>query len=304
MAPLVDGFHDALAVAVGGVKHDSAVTVGETVETVDRAVDERLGHVGYRRRGGEKAREIGVVLQFEGVQGPHPGIGFGNHRIAGAGGQLPCGRQAGDQSAFGHAHPGGAEAVFHARFVAHGGDVGRPQAEDVEIFPQAGLGGQPVFVEGVQTVDLAVTVGKPAAGAPQGIVIVQVRDAVIVAQRRLHRRRQRLPGNIGDAEHAGAELFQVAAEPVVLRRKMGGKIDNVHRGVLLEGPGGCSSAPAAGRVGPKHKHGALRPQPGAPRRRPAAAPGSADLAVGRGGAGHRPAQPPLQAAQKEAGGAG
>ena len=126
VASLVDRLHDALAEAVGRVKDQLAVPVGQPVEGVDRAVHEGFYDVVHVRLLFKKTDQVLLVVQAKGVQGPHPGIGFGHHRIAGPVDQVAGFFQGTDHPAFGHRHAGFLKSGLHLGFVPYSVDLMAP----------------------------------------------------------------------------------------------------------------------------------------------------------------------------------
>jgi hypothetical protein len=215
------------------IKHQVAVGVGQAVEGDNGALDEGFHDIVCLRFGGKESVQIGVAVQTERVQRPDPGIGFGHHRISGYPDQAAGFCRSRDHPAGGHGNPGGLETAFHQGFTFDDVDIPPADAGDVEIVPDAGFGGQPVFVEGFEPVDLPVAVGEVTAGPDQPVVVVHVRQPVVFGQGLLYCRVQTLGRGVSDAQHRGTHLFQVFAEPMVVVGKVGRQIDDVHWDFLI-----------------------------------------------------------------------
>ncbi len=171
--------------------------------------------------------EVGLRVDAKGVQGTHAGVGLGDDGVAGLADQRPGLRRVVYDPAARHPDSGRVEKLLHHRFAADEVDIRGADAGDVEIVPNAGLGAEPVFVQRVETVDLAVAVGEIPAGPEERVVVVHVADEVILRQCGTQLLRQPLVGFIADAEGVRAGLFHAQPEAVVVGWKMRGQYHDV-----------------------------------------------------------------------------
>ena len=86
----------------------------------------------------------------------------------------------------GYRYAGFAKFGLHAGFAADEINFTSANTEYIKIVPKTRFGAQPVFIEGVQAVDLTVAVGEKAAGPHQSIVVVHIIDLIILGQRIAH----------------------------------------------------------------------------------------------------------------------
>ena len=243
---LVDRLHDALAEHVRGAKHRRAVGGAEAVKGVDGAPDKTLDDVIHRRLAREEADQVLVRVEPEGVERAHALVGLGHHRVAGLADERPGLGKGVHHPTGSHRHSGLAELLLHLRLAADGADVGGAYAEHVEIVPQPRLDPQPVLVETVDAVDLAVLVGEVATGAQQLVIVVHPLHPVVFAQGLAHLGRQGVVGSVPDAQGVGPGQLELTAEAVVLGREVGRKENTVHLGcpgVNFNGRRACGARP-------------------------------------------------------------
>jgi hypothetical protein len=164
-------------------------------------------------------------------------VGLGDHRVAGFGDQPSRLLEGTDHRAAGDPDPGGPVDLLHGGLPLDDPDPVLPQPVHVEIGPKARLGLQPMLAVGVDPVELPVEVGEVPERPDQRVVRVHVVHAVIFGERPAEFRPQRLVRGVGQPKDVHPFLPEPDAEAVVVRRKMRGEIDEIHR-LILAGAGG------------------------------------------------------------------
>ena len=98
--------------------------------------------------------------------------------------------------------------------------VGVEAGRDVEVGAQAGVLLQPVFVVGLDPVDLAELEGEPGHGAVDFVVVLEVADLVVAGEAVLQLGGQVFVVGVGDGQDVDAVGLQGRAEMPVLLREM------------------------------------------------------------------------------------
>lgn len=228
MPGLVHRLHDSLTEEVGGEEHQVAVAVGQPVEGIDVPGDELFHDVVHLRFAGKELDQVMVVLQPVGVHRSNPSIGLGHHRIARVPDQGAGIPDVADHPASRHRNSGLPKRVLHPGFAADRIDLADTHPENVEVVPDPGFGRQPVLVQRLESVDLAVFMGEIPASPEQCVVVVHVVDAEVFGQSVAHLGGQMVVLRIANAKDVGSGLFELAAEVGVVGREVGREEDDVH----------------------------------------------------------------------------
>jgi hypothetical protein len=190
MTCFVDGFHDALAESVGGMEHGVAVAVRQAVKGVNPSGYEFFHDVIGIGLGLKKRRQVLVAVKAIGGDGAYPVIGLGDYRITGFMDQGVRIFHGVDDPSAGNRNSGLPKLDLHAGFTSNEINFGAANTKYIKIVPETRLSAQPVFIEGIQTIDFAVAVGKKAASPHQRIIVVHIIDPIILGQCGLNFRRQ------------------------------------------------------------------------------------------------------------------
>ena len=150
---------------------DSSIVALITVEQqlqVNEAVDHDLrgravvGGAIARADGGQVRGQVVIVLDAIRPGCPDPDVGLGNDRVANLVDELPDGpwRAADPPGRNGHAGP--FEDPLHGRLALDAIHLLNAEPGDVEFGPQASFRLEPILVQRIDAVDLAVAVGEVA----------------------------------------------------------------------------------------------------------------------------------------------
>jgi hypothetical protein len=134
--------------------------------------------------------------------------------------------------------------------VPEAADVADPDAGDVEVVAQPRLGLQPVLVERVEPVQLAVPMGEVAERAHQLLVAVHVVDAEVLGQRVAQLAPQVVVRSVADPEHVRPRLLQPDAEVEPVRREMRREKDDVHAAAECYWPESSATSGAIASIEP------------------------------------------------------
>ena len=218
---LVDDVHDGRGPGGHGLKQRLAARVGDGVVGEDVALHEFLHHIGDGGQVGEEAGQVAVVLELVGGVGAHAVVGLDDDGIAHLPDEGLGGVPSGDVVAAGGGHACAGVVGLHAGLALEGGHlVAVCAGGDVEVSAQAGVLLQPVFVVGLQPVDLAVLEGEEGHRAEHLVIAFHVVHAVILGQRGLEAAVEAVVGRVADAQHVDAAQAQPVAEGPVGVRKM------------------------------------------------------------------------------------
>ena len=262
---VVDDVHDGHGGDVARLKDGVAVGVDDGVVAVHLGVDELLHDVGgkgvHRRFVGQKIPQLLVGGQLVGVRGAHAVVRLDHHGVAYLVDELTAAIEVVHHVVTGGGDAGLLVISLHLALVLDAGDVLQMEAGgDVEVGPQAGVLLQPVFVVGLQPVDLAVLEGEESHGAVDFVVVLQTAHFVVFVQALLQLGHQLVVGLVADAQHVHAVVLQLVAELPVVGGEVRGDEDKVFHtdssrfhvrvGGVASGPAGaCRSLGAGKRAG-------------------------------------------------------
>ena len=119
--------------------------------------------------------------------------------------------------------------LFHVALALEAFHLIRLQAgRNVEIGAQAGILLEPVFIVGLEPVDLAVAERKVRDTAVDRIVVFQRIDFIVFSQRRFQVRMEIIKRRVADAEHVDSVLLQPNDKKAEDRREIGGNENKIH----------------------------------------------------------------------------
>ena len=215
----VDDVHNRIGEVVAGLENDIPVGIADAVIGDDGAVDELLHDVLDSGRIGIESLHILLIFQLVGGGGAHTVVGLDDDGVAHLGDEGHAFFKIGDQVVAGGLHAGLGVELLHAAFVLDAVDaVVLETRGDVEVGAQLGIPQEPVFVIGLQPVDLAVFEGEEGYGAVDLIIVFQAFHLIIFRQGVAALRVQGLIGAVADAQGGDAVVFQTLGEvPVSFR---------------------------------------------------------------------------------------
>ena len=216
---VVDNIHHGIREIVAGLKDDVTVGVTDTVIGDDGAVDKLLHDVLNRGEVGIEALHILLVLELIGGGGAYAVIGLNDDGIADLGDKSKALFHVGDQMIAGSFHAGLGVEFFHAAFILDAVDAVVLEARgDVEVGAQLGIPQQPVFVVGLQPVDLAVFESEEGHSAVDLVIILHAGHLIVFHQRIAALGIQLVIRAVADAQSGNAVALQPLGEmPVGFR---------------------------------------------------------------------------------------
>ena len=123
-----------------------AVYVGESVKGVNRPLDKGFDDVIHFGFAFKEMLQLFIAVQAVGVECAYAGIGLGHHWVANLFDEPARVGKRFHYPAGSHGYASFNEFFLHFRFMTHRSNIMLPQAKDIEVVPQPGLGGQPEFI--------------------------------------------------------------------------------------------------------------------------------------------------------------
>jgi hypothetical protein len=122
-----------------------------------------------------------------------------------------------------------AEHLGHPRLLAVERGPFAVQPHRVERLPQPPLALEPMLVQRLDAIEAPVAKRQEPERADHRVVVGEITDVDVVAERLVEVGRDRFAGHIAHTEHVHAVRAEGAAKREVARRKVWGNEDEVHR---------------------------------------------------------------------------
>ena len=176
-----------------------------------------------------KAVQLLLGFQFPGIGGTDANVRFNDDRVAHFFDEGPPGFPGGDDMLAGGRDAGFQIQFFHqGLFLDEADPVGADAGYDVKIRTQLCVLLQPVFVHGLNPVDLSVFEREESDSTVYLIIILQTVNPVVFCQGGFQRRLKPVIRRITDSKDVETVFPQTVAELPVSMGKMGRDKNKVH----------------------------------------------------------------------------